>query len=71
MTGGFKQVTSFVEALHAELDSIDPEILLTAAVFADYNEAVVQYAQECGTGWTEGSSIRFIQCIITRMIQLS
>lgn len=39
------QVTNFVEALHAELESIDPEMVLTAAVFADYNEAVVQYAQ--------------------------
>ena len=40
------QVTQFVEKLRSQTRSINPKLLLTAAVFADYNDAVNGMAQD-------------------------
>ena len=40
------QVSQFVERLHTQLRGINPNLLLTAAVFADYNDAVKGLGQD-------------------------
>ncbi len=40
------QVTQFVEKLHAQTRRINPKLLLTAAVFADYNDALKGMGQD-------------------------